>query len=150
MTLWLGQDGFDHAFQADYGRLWTDEIHGIARSPSTIRIADQHRIQARRAAFLQPSAGSATTFLRSRRSGCRTSAYARLRPCAVRGRTASLRGLVISRYSRMLGLHLNDGYAKRDDGLMVGAVHSVQTIELLRRVRPTASRARCTSTLSQT
>jgi xylose isomerase len=35
----------------------------------------------------------------------------------------------------VLGLHLNDGYAKRDDGLMVGAVHTVQTIELLRQVR---------------
>ena len=41
---------------------------------------------------------------------------------------------LISRYSRILGLHLNDGYSKRDDGLMVGAVHSIQTIELLRQV----------------
>ena len=31
-------------------------------------------------------------------------------------------------------MHLNDGYGKRDDGLMVGAVHSIQTIELLRQV----------------
>src|SRR6202021_1937728 len=42
---------------------------------------------------------------------------------------------LISRYSRLLGMHLNDGYSKRDDGLMVGAVHSVQTIELLRQVK---------------
>ncbi len=32
-------------------------------------------------------------------------------------------------------MHLNDGYAKRDDGLMVGAVHAQQTIELLRQIR---------------
>ena len=32
-------------------------------------------------------------------------------------------------------MHLNDGYAKRDDGLMVGAVHTLQTIELLRQIR---------------
>ena len=37
--------------------------------------------------------------------------------------------------SRMLGLHINDGYGKRDDGLMVGSVHTVQTIELLRQLR---------------
>ena len=42
---------------------------------------------------------------------------------------------LIARHSRLLGLHLNDGYGKRDDGLMVGAVHSLQTIELLRQVR---------------
>ncbi len=35
----------------------------------------------------------------------------------------------------MLGLHLNDGYGKRDDGLMVGSVHTIQTIELLRQLR---------------
>ena len=38
---------------------------------------------------------------------------------------------LVGRRSRLLGVHLNDGYGKRDDGLMVGAVHPVQTIELL-------------------
>jgi xylose isomerase len=38
---------------------------------------------------------------------------------------------LIARHSRLLGVHLNDGYAKRDDGLMVGAVHPIQTLELL-------------------
>ena len=30
MTLWLGQDGYDYAFQCDYPALWADEIAGIA------------------------------------------------------------------------------------------------------------------------
>lgn len=38
---------------------------------------------------------------------------------------------IICRYSRLLGVHLNDGYAKRDNGLMVGSVHPQQTVELL-------------------
>ena len=38
---------------------------------------------------------------------------------------------LVARHSRLLGVHLNDGYGKRDDGLMVGAVHPVQTLELL-------------------
>ena len=29
MTLWLGQDGFDYAFQVDYATLWQHEIDGI-------------------------------------------------------------------------------------------------------------------------
>jgi xylose isomerase len=36
-----------------------------------------------------------------------------------------------ARSSKLFGVHLNDGYAKRDDGLMVGTVHPVQTMELL-------------------
>ena len=38
MTLWLGQDGFDYPFQADYGRMWDDTIAAVStRSPNTIR-----------------------------------------------------------------------------------------------------------------
>ena len=37
---------------------------------------------------------------------------------------------LVARHSRLLGVHLNDGYGKRDDGLMVGSVHPVQTVEL--------------------
>ena len=37
---------------------------------------------------------------------------------------------LVARHSRILGVHLNDGYGKRDDGLMVGTVHPVATVEL--------------------
>ena len=37
---------------------------------------------------------------------------------------------LIARHSRLIGVHLNDGYGKRDDGLMVGSVHPIQTVEL--------------------
>jgi xylose isomerase len=40
-----------------------------------------------------------------------------------------------SRHSRVLGVHLNDGYGKRDDGLMAASVHPVQTLELLVTLR---------------
>jgi len=38
---------------------------------------------------------------------------------------------LVARHSRLLGVHLNDGYGKRDDGLIAGSVHPIQTIELL-------------------
>jgi xylose isomerase len=38
---------------------------------------------------------------------------------------------LVTKYSRLLGVHLNDGYGKRDDGLMVASVHPIQTLELL-------------------
>jgi xylose isomerase len=38
---------------------------------------------------------------------------------------------LIARRSRLLGVHLNDGYGKRDDGLVAGSVHVIQTLELL-------------------
>ena len=42
---------------------------------------------------------------------------------------------LIHRRSKLLGVHLNDAYAKRDDGLMVAAVHLRSTLELLTQIR---------------
>jgi hypothetical protein len=36
-----------------------------------------------------------------------------------------------ARSAKLFGVHLNDGYGRRDDGLMAGTVHPIQTIELL-------------------
>jgi xylose isomerase len=51
------------------------------------------------------------------------------------GEQPALAAHLVHRRSRLLGVHLNDGYGKRDDGLMVGAVHLRSTLELLRQIR---------------
>lgn len=137
MTLWLGQDGFDYAFQADYARMWADEIEGIrevALHDPDCQISIEYKPNEPRSYSLLPDC--ATTLLALRDIGLPNLGvtldfahvlYAEEQPAFV----ASL----VARYSQLLGVHLNDSYAKRDDGLMVGSVHIVQTIELLRQVR---------------
>jgi xylose isomerase len=137
MTLWLGQDGFDYAFQADYDRLWQYEIDGIrevAEHDPDCRISLEYKPNEPRSYSLMPDA--ATTLLAIKDVGLPNLGvtldfahvlYADEQPAYA--------AALIARHSKVLGLHLNDGYAKRDDGLMVGAVHTVQTIELLRQVR---------------
>jgi xylose isomerase len=137
MTLWLGQDGFDHAFAADYAALWALEIEGIrqvaAHNPA-VMISLEYKPDEPRAHALLGDIG--TTLLAIRDVGLPNLGvtldfahvlYAREQPAC----SAAL----AARHSRLLGLHLNDGYGGRDDGLMVGAVHTVQTIELLRQIR---------------
>ncbi|PLK73271.1 hypothetical protein C0V73_04965 [Rhizobium sp. TH135] len=137
MTLWLGQDGFDYAFQADYARMWQHEIDGIrevCEHDPDCMISIEYKPNEPRSYSLMPDA--ATTLLAIRDVGANNLGvtldfahvlYADEQPAFA----ASL----IARHSKLLGVHLNDGYAKRDDGLMVGAVHTVQTIELLRQIR---------------
>jgi xylose isomerase len=133
MTLWLGQDGFDYAFQADYRALWDMEIEAIrevADHDPTIDISLEYKPNEPRAFALLPDV--ATTLLAIRdvaRPNLGVTLdlahvlYADEMPaCAVAH---------VTRHSRLLGLHLNDAYGKRDDGLMVGTVHLQQTIELL-------------------
>jgi sugar phosphate isomerase/epimerase len=136
MTLWLGQDGWDYAFQCDYPSLWADEISGIAEAAAhdpDCLISIEYKPNEPRSYAVLPDA--ATTLLAIAEVGLPNlgvtidfahALYADEQP-------AFAAALIQSR-SRLLGLHLNDGYAKRDDGLMVGAVHEQATLELLRAV----------------
>ena len=133
VTLWMGQDGFDYAFQMDYAAAWDHTIAAISEvcdhNPA-LDIAIEYKPNEPRAFALMPNIG--TTLLACKEVGASnlgvTLDFAHvLYADEMPAHSAAL----IGRHSRMVGLHLNDGYGKRDDGLMVGAVHSIQTVELL-------------------
>ena len=137
MTLWLGQDGFDYAFQADYGTVWAQEIDGIrevaAHDPGCL-VSIEYKPNEPRAYSLMPDC--ATTLLALREVDMpNTGVTLDFAHVLYADEQPAFAAALIARHSRILGVHLNDGYAKRDDGLMVGAVHSIQTIELLREVK---------------
>ena len=137
MTLWLGQDGFDHAFAADYRALWDLEIaglHEVAAHNSDVSISIEYKPDEPRAHALLADVG--TTLLAIGEVGLPnlgvTLDFAHV---LYAGEQPAASAALVARHSRLLGVHLNDGYGKRDDGLMVGAIHTVQTLELLRQVR---------------
>lgn len=137
LTIWPGQDGFDYAFQADYATLWEQEIEAlreVAAHDPQCDISIEYKPNEPRSYSILPDA--ATTLLAITQIGLANlgvtldfahSLYADEQP--------AFAAALIARHSRLLGLHLNDGYAKRDDGLMVGAVHAQKTVELLRQAR---------------
>jgi xylose isomerase len=137
MTIWLGQDGFDYAFQTDYAKVWQYEVDGIrevCEHDSDCLISIEYKPNEPRSYSLMPDC--ATTLLAIKDVDMPNLGvtldfahvlYADEQP--------AFAAALIARNSRLLGVHLNDGYAKRDDGLMVGAVHTLQTIELLRQIR---------------
>lgn len=137
MTIWMGQDGFDYSFQVDYARMWDDTVAAIAEIADhapEVDIAVEYKPNEPRAHALMPDV--ATTLLAVKEVGRANLGvtldfahvlYADEMPAhAVH---------LIARHSRLLGVHLNDGYGKRDDGLMAGTVHPVQTVELFVELR---------------
>lgn len=136
MTIWLGQDGFDYNFQLDYGQAWDWEVAGIrevAEHDPECRISIEYKPDEPRAQALLRDA--ATTLHAIAEAGAANlgitidfahALYAGEQPAFV--------AHLIHRRSRLFGVHLNDGYGKRDDGLMVGAVHLRSTLELLRQI----------------
>ncbi|MDH6266676.1 xylose isomerase [Rhizobium sp. SG_E_25_P2] len=133
MTLWMGQDGFDYSFQGDYRRMWDDTIAALVEvcgHDGACDIAIEYKPNEPRCYALMPDIG--TTLLAIREAGAAnlgvTLDFAHvLFADEMPAHAASL----AARHSRILGVHLNDGYGKRDDGLMIGTVHPVQTVELL-------------------
>jgi sugar phosphate isomerase/epimerase len=137
MTIWLGQDGFDYPFQADYGRLWDLEVEGIravAEHDPECMISIEYKPNEPRSFSLLPDC--ATTLMAIREAGCAnlgvTLDFAHM---LYADEQPALAASLAARHARVLGVHLNDGYAKRDDGLMVAVVHPQQTLELLLQVR---------------
>lgn len=132
MTLWMGQDGVDYAFQGDYARMWDNTIEALQavcdHNPA-LDIAIEYKPNEPRAYALMPDA--ATTLLAVREAG-RANLGVTLDFAHVlyADEMPAHAAHLISRHSRLIGVHLNDGYGKRDDGLMVGSVHPVQTVEL--------------------
>jgi xylose isomerase len=133
MTLWLGQDGFDYSFQADYLRLWdlaAEALRTIAAHDPAIDISIEYKPNEPRSFNLLPDV--ATTLLMIADVGGQnlgvTLDFAHV---LYADEMPAFAASLIHRKSRLLGVHLNDGYGKRDDGLMVASVHVVQTLELL-------------------
>ncbi len=132
MTLWLGQDGFDYSFQMDYARAWDDSLAALAEvadhAPG-MDIAVEYKPNEPRAFALMPD--MATTLLALREVGrANTGVTLDFAHVLYAGEMPAQAAQLAARYSRILGVHLNDGYGKRDDGLMAGSVHPVQTVEL--------------------
>jgi xylose isomerase len=133
MTLWMGQDGFDYSFQADYGALWdltVGAMREVAEHNPAIAISIEYKPNEPRSFALTPDVATALMLIRDidRPNLGVTLDFAHMLYAAeMPAYAASL----VARHSRLLGVHLNDGYGKRDDGLMAGAVHPLQTIELL-------------------
>jgi sugar phosphate isomerase/epimerase len=132
MTLWMGQDGVDYSFQGDYIRMWEDTIAAIAEVADhnqSLDISIEYKPNEPRAFALMPDL--ATTLL-ALDEVARSNTGVTLDFCHLlfAGELPARSVRLATRRSRLLGIHLNDGYGKRDDGLMVGSVHPVQTVEL--------------------
>jgi xylose isomerase len=137
LTIWPGQDGVDHPFQADYGRLFDWEVEGlrqVAAHDPTFPVSIEYKPSEPRSLMILPNV-SATLLAIAEAGSPNLGVTLDFGHVLEADTSPALAAAMVGRRSRLLGLHINDGYGRRDDGLMVGSVHTVQTIELLRQLR---------------
>ncbi|MCY3878543.1 MAG: TIM barrel protein [Rhodobacteraceae bacterium] len=132
MTIWPGQDGVDYSFQGVHRRMWDDCVAAlgeIADHNPDIEVAVEYKPAEPRAYALLPDA--ATTLLAIREAGRpNLGVTLDMAHSLMANEMPATSAHLISRYSRLLGVHLNDARGSRDDGLMVGTVHPILTLEL--------------------
>ncbi len=134
LTIWLGQDGWDCPFQADYSTLWQWEVEAIREvadhAAPDVMVSIEYKPNEPRAYSVLGSVGTTLLALRDV-DRLNTGVTFDFAHALYGGEHPAFVAALIQRDSRLLGLHLNDGYARRDDGLMVGSVHLNQTLEVL-------------------
>ena len=133
LTIWLGQDGWEYPFHVDYDAIWeaeTEAIREIADHNPRIRISIEYKpSEPRTFSVLANLAMTLLAIKKVDRPGLGvTLDFAHV---LYAGESPAFAAALIQRESELLGIHLNDGYGRRDDGLMVGTVNLVQTLELL-------------------
>jgi xylose isomerase len=133
MTLWMGQDGFDYCFQADYKRIWEDAVGAVrevAEYASDFDISIEYKPNEPRAYSIFPN--MATCLLAIDEAGCDnvgvTLDFAHV---LFANEIPAFSAAMVARRARLMGLDLNDGWGKRDDGLMVASVNPRATLEFL-------------------
>lgn len=133
ITIWPGQEGYETYFQVDYARLWDMLLEGlraVADHDPECNISLEYKPDEPRARAILPDCATTLLFL-NELNRANTGVTLDFAHSLYAGETPAFAAALISAKSRLLGLHLNDGYRKRDDGLMVASVNPHATLELL-------------------
>ncbi|HUI69643.1 MAG TPA: sugar phosphate isomerase/epimerase family protein [Spirochaetia bacterium] len=140
INLWLGQDGFDYPFQADYAEQWQNMVEGVracAEYKPSIRLALEFKPREPRNRALIDSASTSLLLVREidrPNVGVTIDNGHVLQVGANMAQAVAL----CSRAGRLFNMHLNDNYAGWDDDMIAGSVHLVEYLELLYTLRKTS------------
>jgi xylose isomerase len=133
VILWMGPDGYDYPFQADYSQLWNYEIEGfrkVACVAKEVRVSVEYKpCDPRRFSLIRNmgEALMAVSDVDMANFGV-TLDYCHL---LMAGENPAFAAALALQRNKLFGVHLNDGYGPADDGLLVGTVSLWQTLELL-------------------
>lgn len=134
VTVWQAFDGFDYPFQIAYEHAWKKMTEVFARladaAAPDVQLSIEYKPFQPRSFSLVPN--MATALLLVEEIG-RSNVGLTLDFChmLMAGESPAAALTIVAAHGRLRGVHLNDGYRLNDDGLMVGSVHPIHTLEFL-------------------
>lgn len=132
VQLWLGQDGFDYPFQADYPTKWAQLIDGIGEAAayrSDVRITVEYKCKEPRSRCHIATAG--VDLLLAREINLpNVGITLDLGHSLMAGENPAEAACLCLRHGRLFHLHLNDCFREWDHDLVPASVHLWETLEL--------------------
>lgn len=133
ITLWLGRDGFDYAFQIDYdlvlGRLM-DGLREIASHRPTIRIGIEYKLKEPRRHLLAATA-TKTLLLISEVGAPNLGVLLDTGHALYAQESLAETVALLSRAGKLFHVHFNDNTRLWDDDMIVGSIHFLEIMEML-------------------
>lgn len=132
INVWLGQEGFDYPFQADYAKQWAysvDAFEQCALHNPKIRLALEPKPREPRNRSLIDSTATGLLMamdVNKENVGVTIDVGHVLQD----GRNMAQSIAYSHAHGKLFNLHINDNHSAWDDDMIVGAVHSVEFIEM--------------------
>jgi xylose isomerase len=133
VTVWLGFDGYDYPFQKDYRQgldLAIEAFTELADYRPDVRISIEYKPYEERARALISHTGTVLHVI-DRVAKANVGATLDFCHMLMAGDQPAFGASLLLSEDKLWGVHLNDGYGRFDDGLMVGSVHPWETAEFL-------------------
>ena len=133
VNLWLGLDGFDYAFEADYVKAWTNLVNGIrecAQYRQDVKLSIEYKLSEPNMRCYVNSAGKALAL--SLQTGCPNVGVTLDFGHSINANeNPAESAAILMAANRLFHVHVNDNYGITDDDMPAGTVHWPQFIEFI-------------------
>lgn len=133
VNFWLGQDGYDYSFQADYLGSWNHLVKGVkecADHAPGIRLCLEYKPKEPRThSFLGTACKALAVAQEAGKDNIGVTIDVGHALAAYENPAES--AVLLSRQGRLFHMHFNDNYRLWDDDMIVGSVHFVEYLELI-------------------
>lgn len=137
VTIWLGFDGFDYSFQINYAKVWEQQrraFQAVCDYAPDLQISIEYKpFEERSYAFID-SFGTVFSMIQD---VDRPNLGATLDFChmLMKHDNPAMAADILGARGKLYGIHLNDGYGRKDDGLMIATANLTKTLEFLYYVK---------------
>ena len=131
VDVWPGQDGYDYSFQADYIEAWKWLREGLAlcadHNPK-VRVLVEYKLKEPRTHCFVNGAAKVVLLLQGLD---KVGVLLDTGHSMAAGENIAEAAALLASFGKLDYVHLNDNYRSWDDDMMVGAVHLVESLELV-------------------